>query len=29
MIPSLSNKITDIDLQELLDDITKLRNFVE
>ncbi len=29
LIPSLSNKITDADLQELLDDITKLRNFVE
>ncbi|KAL8697801.1 MAG: hypothetical protein Q9201_006918 [Fulgogasparrea decipioides] len=29
LIPSLSNKISDQDLQELLDDITKLRNFVE
>lgn len=29
LIPSLSNKISDINLQELLDDITKLRNFVE
>ncbi|MCJ1458467.1 RNA polymerase B [Mycoblastus sanguinarius] len=29
LIPSLSDKISDIDLQELLDDITKLRNFVE
>ncbi len=29
LIPSLSNKIIDADLQELLDDITKLRNFVE
>lgn len=29
LIPSLSNKISDGDLQELLDDITKLRNFVE
>ncbi|KAL8839994.1 MAG: hypothetical protein Q9170_001536 [Blastenia crenularia] len=29
LIPSLSNKISDSDLQELLDDITKLRNFVE
>lgn len=29
LIPSLSNKITDADLQELLDDITKLRNFIE
>ena len=29
LIPSLSNKISDPDLQELLDDITKLRNFVE
>lgn len=29
LIPSLNNKITDVDLQELLDDITKLRNFVE
>ncbi|KAL8730653.1 MAG: hypothetical protein Q9166_003966 [cf. Caloplaca sp. 2 TL-2023] len=29
LIPSLSNKISDADLQELLDDITKLRNFVE
>lgn len=29
LIPSLSSKISDMDLQELLDDITKLRNFVE
>lgn len=29
LIPSLANKISDVDLQELLDDITKLRNFVE
>lgn len=29
LIPSLANKITDQDLQELLDDITKLRHFVE
>ena len=29
LIPSLVNKISDVDLQELLDDITKLRNFVE
>ncbi|KAL8717598.1 MAG: hypothetical protein Q9225_005168 [Loekoesia sp. 1 TL-2023] len=29
LIPSLSNKISDQDLQELLDDITKLRHFVE
>ncbi|KAL8873023.1 MAG: hypothetical protein Q9174_001442 [Haloplaca sp. 1 TL-2023] len=29
LIPSLTNKISDQDLQELLDDITKLRNFVE
>ena len=29
LIPSLTNKISDLDLQELLDDITKLRNFVE
>lgn len=29
LIPSLSEKISDLDLQELLDDITKLRNFVE
>jgi len=29
LIPSLANKISDSDLQELLDDITKLRNFVE
>lgn len=29
LIPSLANKISDPDLQELLDDITKLRNFVE
>ncbi|KAI4172845.1 MAG: hypothetical protein LQ348_006680 [Seirophora lacunosa] len=29
LIPSLTKKITDQDLQELLDDITKLRQFVE
>ncbi|KAL8940953.1 MAG: hypothetical protein Q9216_002522 [Gyalolechia sp. 2 TL-2023] len=29
LIPSLSSKISDQDLQELLDDITKLRHFVE
>ncbi|MCJ1337629.1 RNA polymerase B [Bachmanniomyces sp. S44760] len=29
LIPSLMNKIGDNDLQELLDEITKLRNFVE
>ena len=29
LIPSLEQKISDEDLQELLDDITKLRNFVE
>lgn len=29
LIPSLANKISDQDLQELLDDITKLRHFVE
>lgn len=29
LIPSLANKISDGDLQEVLDDITKLRNFVE
>jgi len=29
LIPSLANKISDIDLQELLDEITKLRNFTE
>uniref|UniRef100_A0A093VBN7 DNA-directed RNA polymerase II subunit rpb4 n=1 Tax=Talaromyces marneffei PM1 TaxID=1077442 RepID=A0A093VBN7_TALMA len=29
LIPSLQNKISDIDLQELLDELTKLRNFVE
>ncbi|MCJ1263125.1 RNA polymerase B [Lobaria immixta] len=29
LIPSLASKISDGDLQELLDDITKLRNFVE
>jgi DNA-directed RNA polymerase II subunit RPB4 len=29
LIPSLVNKIGDADLQELLDEITKLRNFVE
>ena len=29
LIPSLAGKIGDAELQELLDDITKLRNFVE
>jgi len=29
LIPSLQNKITDNELQELLDELTKLRNFVE
>lgn len=29
LIPSISNKISDGDLQELLDDMMKLRNFVE
>lgn len=29
LIPSLMNKISDADLQDLLDEITKLRNFVE
>lgn len=29
LIPSLQNKISDVDLQELLDELTKLRNFVE
>lgn len=29
LIPSLTNKITDADLQEILDDITKLRTFVD
>lgn len=29
LIPSLTNKIIDVDLQDLLDEITKLRNFVE
>ena len=29
LIPSLTLKISDVDLQELLDDVTKLRNFVE
>ncbi|KAL9100599.1 MAG: hypothetical protein Q9163_004036 [Psora crenata] len=29
LIPSLANKISDVDLQELLDDISKLRNFTE
>ncbi|KAI5310756.1 RNA polymerase B, partial [Ascosphaera atra] len=28
LIPSLANKISDNDLQELLDELTKLRNFV-
>ena len=29
LIPSLVNKITDVDLQDLLDEISKLRNFTE
>ena len=29
LIPSLTNKISDVDLQEILDDITKLRTFVD
>ncbi|KAK2741748.1 RNA polymerase B [Myotisia sp. PD_48] len=29
LIPSIGNKISDGDLQELLDELTKLRNFVE
>jgi len=29
LIPSLANKKSDADLQDLLDEITKLRNFVE
>ena len=29
LIPSLTNKISDVDLQEILDDITKLRSFVD
>jgi len=29
LIPSLQNKISDMDLQELLDELTKLRNFVD
>lgn len=29
LIPSLTNKITDVDLQDILDDITKLRTFVD
>ncbi|KZZ88840.1 polymerase II polypeptide D [Ascosphaera apis ARSEF 7405] len=29
LIPSLQNKISDSELQELLDEMTKLRNFVE
>jgi DNA-directed RNA polymerase II subunit RPB4 len=29
LIPSLTNKISDLDLQDLLDEITKLRNFTE
>lgn len=29
LIPSLQNKISDGDLQELLDELTKLRNFTE
>lgn len=29
LIPSLTNKISDVDLQYLLDDISKLRNFTE
>ncbi|KAL2037312.1 hypothetical protein N7G274_010001 [Stereocaulon virgatum] len=29
LIPSLTHKISDLDLQDLLDEITKLRNFTE
>ncbi|KZF23752.1 polymerase II polypeptide D [Xylona heveae TC161] len=29
LIPSIANKISDADLQELLDEITKLRNYTE
>lgn len=29
LIPSLTNKITDVDLQDILDEITKLRTFVD
>lgn len=29
LIPSIANKISDDGLQELLDELTKLRNFVE
>jgi DNA-directed RNA polymerase II subunit RPB4 len=29
LIPSIGSKITDTELQELLDELTKLRNFVE
>lgn len=29
LIPSLTNKISDVDLQDLLDEISKLRNFTE
>lgn len=29
LIPSLEGKFSDDDLQEVLDEITKLRNFVE
>lgn len=29
LIPSLTNKINDVDLQEILDEITKLRTFVD
>ncbi|OXV08014.1 hypothetical protein Egran_04224 [Elaphomyces granulatus] len=29
LIPSLQSKISDMDLQELLDELTKLRNFVD
>ena len=29
LIPSIANKISDADLQELLDEISKRRNFVE
>ncbi|KAL2860788.1 uncharacterized protein BJX67DRAFT_375800 [Aspergillus lucknowensis] len=29
LIPSLQNKVSDADLQELLDELTKLRNFTE
>ena len=29
LIPSIANKISDDELQHVLDDISKLRNFVE